>query len=85
MIYILTNIEVYSGIAQSQMYGFCSSGMAGETVKITATVPRGTREWLRDRYPDATSDSQRILMSIKDARDLEEIIRSNDTVIVGRD
>jgi hypothetical protein len=57
--------------------------MSTETVKITATVPEDTREWLRSRYPDATSDSQRILMSIKDARDLEAIIRSNDTVIVG--
>jgi len=56
--------------------------MSGDTVKITATVPEQTRDWLRDRYPDATSDSQRVLMSIKDARDLESIIHSNDTVIV---
>lgn len=54
-----------------------------DTTKISVTVPQETQVWLRERYPDSTSNSQAVVMAINDARDLSAIIKSNDTVVVG--
>jgi hypothetical protein len=56
-----------------------------DTTKVSVTMPKSTREWLRSRYPDSTSDSQAVLMAIKDARDLETIMESNNTVVIQSD
>lgn len=42
------------------------------TQSITATLPTRTVRWLRDAYPDATSDSQRLGMAVSDARLVRE-------------
>jgi hypothetical protein len=41
-----------------------------ETVRVSTSIPRSTMSWLREQYPDATSDSMRLVMAISDARRL---------------
>lgn len=45
-----------------------------DRVRLSTTVPKDSLDWLRERYPDATSDSMRLVMAISDARDFEELI-----------
>lgn len=39
-----------------------------DTVRVSSSMPRATLAWLQANYPDATSDSQRLVMAISDAR-----------------
>ena len=48
--------------------------MTDETVKIGATVPAETVDWLRETYPDAKSDAEAVSMAISDARKLNVIL-----------
>jgi hypothetical protein len=57
----------------------------GETVKMSTTAKKETQEWLRERYPDATSDSQRIIMAISDAREFERMLHENETIVIPND
>lgn len=46
----------------------------GERATVTVTMPQSTLDYLREMYPDATSDSMRLLMAISDARKLDQIL-----------
>jgi len=45
-----------------------------DTVKLSVTLPEESVKWLRNRYPDGKSDSERVAMAVSDARDLEKIL-----------
>ena len=47
-----------------------------ETTKVQATVPDRSIEWLREMYPDAKSDSERMAMAISDARKLHKLLEA---------
>jgi len=39
-----------------------------EKVGVKTTIPESTYRWLCENYPDATSDSQLLVLAISDAR-----------------
>lgn len=43
-----------------------------ETVKISMTITKNTREWLIETYPDAQSVQEALRMSVSDARKQQE-------------
>ena len=49
-----------------------------DTKKLSVTVPIETVEYLRDRYPDAKSDSEAVSMAISDSRKLHELLSRRD-------
>lgn len=57
--------------------------MADETIKIQATLPEGSGEWLRETYPDAKSDSERVAMAISDARRFNDLISAESLTAFG--
>lgn len=54
-----------------------------DTTKVTVTMKEQTLDWLHENYPDATSDSQAVMMAISDARDFQTLIKNKDTFIQG--
>jgi len=49
--------------------------MAGKsTKKVTVTMNEETLDWLKENYPESTSNSQCVLMAINDARRLQEMM-----------
>ena len=52
-----------------------------ETTKLSVTIPVDSAQWLRERYPDAKSDSERVAFAIGDARDLDRLISQSRTQI----
>ena len=47
------------------------------TTKVTVTMNEKTKEWLEQRYPDATSNSQAVVLAISDARDFEKLVEAD--------
>ena len=54
----------------------CIGFSMADTTKLSTTVPDETVEWLRAAYPDATSDSMRLVMCISDARKLHALMEA---------
>jgi len=44
----------------------------GGTQRVSTSIPRSTVDWLRETYPDASSDGERLRHAISDARLLRE-------------
>ena len=52
-----------------------------ETVKISMTITRNTREWIIETYPDAQSVQEGLRMAVSDARKQQEGTTNRGTIV----
>ena len=52
-----------------------------ETVKISMTITKNTREWIKETYPDAQSVQEGLRMAVSDARKQQEGATNRGTIV----